>query len=89
MAGCPPPFDHLVAQGALATPGRPGDADHPRETGTSADLSEEVGDARVAILDHADRACQGACVTGHEAFSKRSVGHRSQSTGGPIGTRTP
>ena len=85
----PPAFDDLVAQGALAAPRRPGDPDHPGLTGSLANLAEKVGDARIAILDHADRACQGARVTGHQTFGERSVGHRSQSTGGPSGARPP
>ena len=73
----------------LPLPGRPGDPDDPGLTGSLANLAEKLGDARISILDHADRPSQGARVTGHQTFGERSVGHRSQSTGGSSGARPP
>jgi hypothetical protein len=89
MAARPPPFDDLIAEGALATPGRTRDPDHAGLAGSLANLAEEIGDARVPILDHADRTRQSASFAGHQAFGEGGVGHRSQSTGGSSATRRP
>ena len=85
----PPALDDLVAEGALAAPRRAGDPDDASPAGTFANLTEKVGDPGIAILDHADRASQGARVAGHQAFGELGFGHRSKSTGAPSSTRPP
>ena len=85
----PPALDHLVAEGALAASRGAGDADHPSAAGSLPHLPEKLGDARIAILDHADRARQGARLAGHQTFGERGCGHRSKSTGAPSSSCPP
>ena len=85
----PPALDHLVAEGALAAPRGPGHPDHASQAGSFANLTEEVGDAGIPVLDHADRPCQGARVARHQTFGELGFGHRWKSTGGPSSSRPP
>ena len=41
-----------------------------------ANLSEQARDARIAILDHPDRASQRPGLAGHQTFGERGFGHR-------------
>ena len=66
-------------QGALADPGRAGEADDPRLAGARVDLAHELPAGRVVGLDQRDRPRQGALVAGDEALGERGglgdVGH--------------
>ena len=83
----PPARDHLVAEGALAAPRRSGHPDHASQPGTFANLTEEIGDAWIAVLHHPDRTCQRAGIAGHQTFCELRFGHRWKSTGGPSSSR--
>ena len=70
-------------QGALADPGRAGEADDPRLAGAREELGDEPVALRVAVLDQADRARQRPLVAGDQALgervlvSVRRLGHRA------------
>jgi len=83
VAGSPPALDDLVAEGALAASGRPGDADDPRPAAALPNISKQARDPWIAILDHPDRASQRPGLAGHQTLGKPGFGHVSQSTGGP------
>ena len=85
----PPALDDLVAEGALAAPRGAGHPDNTSQAGTFANLTEEVGDPGIPVLDHPDRTSQRARVSRHEAFGELGFGHRGKSTGAPSSSRPP
>ena len=71
----PPALDDLIAERALAAPRGAGDPDHSGLPASLPDLTEEVRDARIAILDHPDRASQRPGLAGHQTFGEVRFGH--------------
>ena len=59
-------------QGALADPGRAGEADDPRLAGAREELGDQPVALGVAVLDQADRPRQRPLVAGDEALGERS-----------------
>ena len=58
-------------QGALADPGRPGEADDPRLAGARVDLAHQLPAGRVVGLDQRDRPRQRPLVAGEEPLGER------------------
>ena len=59
-------------QGALADPGRAGEADDPRLAGARVDLADQLPAGRVVGLDQGDRPRQRPLVAGEEALGERA-----------------
>ena len=75
LAPPPPPLDEPVGDGALPRPGRPG---HPDDVSVPDPLPhrpDQLGQSRIAILDHADRPRQRPQVPGEKPFGQL---HRSE-----------
>ena len=89
VSGRPPALDDLVAEGALAASRGTGHPDDTSQPGSLANLTEEVGDPGIPVLDHADRTRQGAGFPRHEALCELSFRHPRKSTGGPTSSRSP
>ena len=58
-------------QGALADPGRAGEADDPRLAGAREQLGDQPVALRIVVLDQADRPRQRALVAGDQALGER------------------
>ena len=58
-------------QGALADPGRAGEADDAGLAGARVDLADQLPAGRVVGLDQGDRPRQGALVAGQQALGER------------------
>jgi hypothetical protein len=61
-------------QGALAHPGRPGQAHDPRAPRAREDLTDELPALRVVVLDQGDRAGKRALVAGDQALGEALFG---------------